>query len=382
MKAHQDFCTKNMNKDLFKCLKKVTATNNSNSDFPSVILYQDRKITDKLEILNLFATNFFPKAKPLQQRHKDTMDKVSMELAKPTLSFPSVSPDELQQAVFAIKSDSSPGEDGISAELLGLCYHLIADTLLCIINNCLRIGHFPTNWKRARVCIIKKPKKESYREIKSYRPISVLNTFSKVFEKLLHKRLTWLATESNWFSTRQHGFLESKSTESAAHALTHFVDTNLSRGLCTAAVFLDISGAFDSAWPPSILLELIKKDCPLYLTKLISSFLKNRTANLSSDDGTSLQHNMAIGCPQGSVLSPFLWNTLADEPIRQIFPFCHSIIAFADDLTPLAADKDPEMATANLQTMTDTIVVKTEDILIDINAIKTADLYSLESRPP
>ena len=72
----------------------------------------------------------------------------------------------------------------------------------------------------------------------------------------------------------QHGFLESKSTETAIHTLTHFVETNFSKGMSTAAVFLDISGAFDSAWPPSILQALINKKCPLYLKQLISSFQK------------------------------------------------------------------------------------------------------------
>ena len=74
------------------------------------------------------------------------------------------------------------------------------------------------------------------------------------------------------------------------------------------------------------------------------------------------------------MLSPFLWNILVDEPIRITFPFSYKIIAFADDLTLLAAHKNPELATANLQTMTVVIVEKTKEILIDINATKTSFL--------
>ena len=327
-RARQEFCTNNMNKDLFKCLKKLADTNNSKSDFPPYVLHQGAKVANKAGILKLFAKTFFPGEKPLQQVHKDIVCAVEREMRNSSPSFPPVELGELHDAVLALDIDSAPGEDGLSAELVKLCFNLVADTILSIVNGCFRLNYFPAAWKQARVCIIKKGKKESYREIKSFRPISVLNTFSKVFEKIVHKRLTWLATESNWFSERQHGFLESKSTETAVHTLTHFVETNLAKGMCTAAVFLDISGAFDSAWPPSILLALTKRGCPPYLTQLISSFLKNRTASLRSDDGVSLIHHIAIGCPQGSVLSPFLWNVLVDEPIRSIFPFYYKIIAF------------------------------------------------------
>ena len=119
------------------------------------------------------------------------MRAVEREMRNSSPSFPPVELGELHDA---------PGEDGLSTELVKLCFNLVADTILSIVNGCFRLNYFPAAWKQARVCIIKKGKKESYREIKSFRPISVLNTFSKVFEKIVHKRLTWLATESNWFS--------------------------------------------------------------------------------------------------------------------------------------------------------------------------------------
>ncbi len=371
-KAHQIFCTTNMNKDLFKSLKKLASTNNSKSDFPPYLLDKGSKVTNKADILKLFAKTFFPNEKPRKQGHEETVTMVEEELRNQAPPPPCITPDELHGAVLSLEIDSSPGEDGLSAELLVLCYPLIGGHLLCLLNSCLRHGYFPGAWKQARVCIIKKEKKESYREVKSYRPISVLNTLGKVFEKVIHKRLTWFATELDWFSTCQHGFMESKSTETAIHTLTHFVETNLSKGMSTAAVFLDISGAFDSAWPPSILQALITKKSPLYLTQLISSFLKERTAVLRSDDGATLHYKITIGCPQGSVLSPFLWNILFDKPIRTTFPFPYKTIAFADDLTILAAHKDPEAATANLQIMTVDIVGKTNDIQIDVNAAKTS----------
>jgi hypothetical protein len=107
---------------------------------------------------------------------------------------------------------------------------------------------------------------------------------------------------------------------------------------------------------------------------LISSFLTGRTAILQADDGGTLHHEIAIGCPQGSVLSPFLWNTVIDNPIRRTYPFSYKFIAFADDITILSAHEDPIVATAQLQRMTDRVVLDTGQLLIDINAGKTSFL--------
>lgn len=232
------------------------------------------------------------------------------------------------------------------------------------------MGYFPKRWKIAWIRIIRKANKESYVNPKNFRPISVLNTLCKIFEKIILRRLTWLSINQGWISERQHGFRENRSTETAAHTLISFVEKSFSKGNYAAAAFLDISGAFDSAWPPAIIQSLSNKGCPHYLTCLINSFLKDRTAILSNND-YSIRHNISIGCPQGSVLSPFLWNILIDNLVRNDFPFPYEFVAFADDWTLLTTDKDPERATKNLQTMVTVISKDCQKILVDISAEKT-----------
>ena len=56
-----------------------------------------------------------------------------------------------------------------------------------IINSCLRIGYSPTKWNQAKVIPIHQPAKPSYL-LNSYRPISLLNSFSKITEKVILKR--------------------------------------------------------------------------------------------------------------------------------------------------------------------------------------------------
>ncbi|CAM9814810.1 unnamed protein product, partial [Heterosigma akashiwo] len=72
------------------------------------------------------------------------------------------------------------------------------------------------------------------------------------------------------------------------------------------AFFLDISGAFDKCWHPLVLKTLIDKGCPRYLVNIINDYLHDRKVTLYSG-GVSLSKILTTGCPQGGVLSPFIW---------------------------------------------------------------------------
>ena len=58
---------------------------------------------------------------------------------------------------------------------------------------------------------------------------SIVNTLSKVLEKIILARLSWHVKTYGWFSDRPHGFREHKSTESAAHQLVYFVEEHFSK---------------------------------------------------------------------------------------------------------------------------------------------------------
>ena len=140
---------------------------------------------------------------------------------------------------------------------------------------------------------------------------------------------------------------------------------------------VDIKSAFDKAWCPAILAALGKRQCPRYLIKLIHSFLTDRTAILETGNA-ELEVEIQIGCPQGSLISPFLWNILVDDLLRSFFPFSFSILAYADDLTLTATHKDKHQATRNLQNMVDVISKQLELIKLETNATKT--VFMLFSR--
>ncbi len=182
----------------------------------------------------------------------------------------------------------------------------------------------------------------------SFRPISLLSTLSKILERIIKNRLSWLSQNSEWISPKQHGFEEGKSTIPALHELITTIEDGFNGKQQTLAIFLGIAGAFDNAWPPSIIHTLIQRRCPKYLVNMISSFFSNRQITISS--GCSSKSKLLTKrCPQGSVLSPFLWNIAIDDALRQEMPPSTKIQAFADDIAIYSTGNDVNVLQRNLQ---------------------------------
>ncbi|KZS01830.1 Uncharacterized protein APZ42_001392, partial [Daphnia magna] len=218
--------------------------------------------------------------------------------------------------------------------------------------------------------IIGKPNKLDYSSLKSFRPISLVSNLSKILEKIILSRLLWLANSNDWFSSDQHGFREGKSTETTRHSLVSFIETAFSDKQSCATAFLDIQSAFDSAWHPAIISPLSEKGCPSPLLHLIHSFLSDRQVILTVE-GFSLTKPVRLGCPQGGVLSPFLWNVLIDNLLRPHSSSPVKIIAYADDITIALRHKDPMLATRFLQEACDRTALWLESLKISLNALKS-----------
>lgn len=97
------------------------------------------------------------------------------------------------------------------------------------------------------------------------------------------------------------------------------------------SVSLDIEGAFDNAWWPSLKQQLIARKCPRNLYALVDSYLSERKikvnyAGASSEKGTNK------GCVQGSVGGPTFWNLFLDSLLHRLTSEGVYCQAFADDV--------------------------------------------------
>jgi hypothetical protein len=87
---------------------------------------------------------------------------------------------------------------------------------------------------------LKKHNKETYKDVKSFRPFSVLNSIGNIFEKILYDRLMWVATSHKWFGGNRHDFLPGKSTVSAMHSMASVVETSRSNRKRAAVVVVGV----------------------------------------------------------------------------------------------------------------------------------------------
>jgi len=82
-------------------------------------------------------------------------------------------------------------------------------------------------------------------------------------------------------NNNQYGFTPQRGTVDAAMEVEKFIEKSLRFKQCTVTVSLDVKGAFDAAWWPSILKQLRELKCPTNLYNLSASYFNNRKAKLS-----------------------------------------------------------------------------------------------------
>ena len=115
---------------------------------------------------------------------------------------------EVQGALKKMKNKKTAGPDSIPAFLLRDCACIFAAPLTKLFNLCLEAGEVPKLWKISKVCPIYKSGDRA--DISNYRPVSIINNFSKVFEMLLSDRLQPAIRDK--LSLYEHGFIKRRST--------------------------------------------------------------------------------------------------------------------------------------------------------------------------
>jgi len=87
---------------------------------------------------------------------------------------------------------------------------------------------------------------------------------------------------NNLLNHNQFGFTHKKCTTDAAITVKEFIEEGLRKGLITILVSLDVKGAFDAAWWPSILMALKDFNCPSNVYYLTKSYFSHRIALMST----------------------------------------------------------------------------------------------------
>ena len=223
--------------------------------------------------------------------------------------------------------NTAPGLDGLSAKIIRHAYRASGAEMLLMYTACLNEGIFPDVWKEGKLLVLPKGNDRPPSDPKAYRPITLLPILGKILERLI---IACAPSLQGNISPSQHGFVRGKSTVTALHAV-------LSRAASTdqnyvQLILLDISGAFDNAWWPMILVKAKQGGISPNIYQILVSYFTERRVGLFVGDRVSWKRS-TMGCPQGSVLGPTLWNVLLDDILRIPMAEGVSMVAYADDVT-------------------------------------------------
>jgi len=147
----------------------------------------------------------------------------------------------------------APGIDGITGGIYLRTFNIFLRLVTTIYNQCLKRGCFPKRWKIAKIIPTIKPGKENSMDPSKYRPISLLNIGGKVLEKLLINGINHHMYKNNFMTDRQFGFTPQKSTTDASMEAKNFIEPVLENRGVVIMTDLNVKGAFDAAFWPSIL---------------------------------------------------------------------------------------------------------------------------------
>jgi hypothetical protein len=159
------------------------------------------------------------------------------------IKFRNTSAREIEKIINSLKVKDSFGYDEISIKTLKISAPFISSPLSYICNKSMLSGTFPTRLKYAIVKpILKKGNREN---ITNYRPVSLMTSFSEVFERIIYDRLLKHIKNNNILHAEQFGFRVSSSTEKASYKLIGDVLNALNNKLTVGGIFCDLQKAFD-----------------------------------------------------------------------------------------------------------------------------------------
>ena len=249
-------------------------------------------------------------------------------------------------------SDKSSPMDLFPSSLLKLCADVFAPVIAKLANLSFSTGVFPAVFRTASVLPLLKKEGLDPDEPSNYRPVSRLNTISKVLEKLFLARLlphVTLSPNYNGFQSAYRGF---HSTETALLKIVNDVYCAVGNHSQTLLVALDLSAAFDTIDKSTLLtrLEGVFGIRGVSLER-ISSYLADRMQFVSIGNARSPPQDCTFGVPQGSVLGPVLF-TLFLSPLAVISSFGVDHHQYADD-TQLYVSLSLKNAVAQINRLTE-----------------------------
>ena len=244
----------------------------------------------------------------------------------PQFQFDKVCIGQVKQALEKINRRKKDGFDRIPGNILCIASKELSPSLTKLFNACIEQNYWPLDWKCGEWVPVYK--KDDPREMINYRPVTVLSSVGKVFEKLLGEQIT--AFMEPRLNDNLTAYRKRNSCETTLVRLVEDWKHMLDNGEVIGMLSTDLSKAFDSLNPPLMLAKLRAYDFSEQSIQMMSSYFSCRKNRVRMGSSIVSEWRQAVrGCPQGSNLGPLMWNIYQNDLVSRILKCRLSM--FADD---------------------------------------------------